>query len=121
MSRPKRSTPRTMRQAGELRRELTPAERKLWARLRGNQLNGINFRRQYAIGKYIADFCSVKEKLIIEVDGGQHAELEEYDEERTEYLEQQGYRVIRFWNREVMNDIENVLIAILYALEDAPT
>ena len=109
-----------MHQAGELRRELTPAERKLWTRLRGDQLNGSNFRRQHAIGKYITDFCSVKAKLIIELDGGQHAEQEEYDAERTCYLESQGYRVMRFWNYQVMNEIENVLIEIMYALEAPP-
>ena len=116
MPHPPRSDTRTKHHAGELRHELTPAERKLWARLRGDQL-GVNFRRQHAIGKYIADFCSVQAKLIIELDGSQHAEQAEYDAERTRYLEEQGYRVIRFWNHEVMNDIENVLLAIGYALE----
>jgi len=64
-----------MHQAGELRRELTPAERKLWSHLRTNQL-GVDFRRQHAIGSYITDFCSIKKKLIIELDGGQHLEQE---------------------------------------------
>ena len=104
-------------QAGELRKELTPAERKLWAYLRGNQLNGINFRRQHAIGSYIADFCSLKYKLIIELDGSQHLDQEEYDEERTKYLEEQGYKVIRFWNNQVMNDMESVIRAIIFSMD----
>ena len=118
MPRLHRSNPKTMHQAGWLCKESTPAERKLWAYLRGNQLNGVNFRRQHAIGNYIADFCSVKEKLIIELDGGQHLEQEEYDEGRTKYLELQGYKVIRFWNHQVMNDIEGVIFSIIHVLED---
>ena len=117
MSRPSRSNPKTMHQAGELRKELTTAERKLWAYLRGDQLNGINFRRQHAIGKYVTDFCSPKAKLIIELDGSQHLEQEEYDEERTNYLESQGYKVIRFWNDQVLNDMDGVIRAILLWME----
>jgi very-short-patch-repair endonuclease len=106
-----------MHQAGELRKELMPAERKLWAYLRGNQLNGINFRRQHAIGSYIADFCSLKYKLIIELDGSQHLDQEEYDQERTKYLEEQGYKVIRFWNNQVLNDMDGVIRAIIFAID----
>jgi very-short-patch-repair endonuclease len=112
-----RSNPKTRHKAIELRKELTPAERKLWARLRNNQL-GINFRRQHAIGQYIPDFCSPKAKLIIELDGSQHLEQEEYDQERTEFLEEQGYKVIRFWNNDVLNDIEGVILTIMHALKD---
>ena len=101
----------------KLRTELTPAERKLWLRLRNDQL-GVNFRRQHAIGSYIPDFCSLKAKLIIELDGSQHLEQQEYDEERTKYLEEQGYKVIRFWNSDVMNDINGVVLAISHALKD---
>jgi len=114
---PRRTTPKGYETAKKLRRQLTPAERKLWAVLRGDAL-GVSFRRQHAIGAYIADFCCVKKKLVIEVDGGQHLEQAEYDAERTKFLEAQGYRVIRFWNNEVMNDIEGVIRAILLALED---
>ncbi len=103
--------------ARKLRKEPTPAERKLWAYLRGNKLHGVNFRRQHAIGRYIPDFCSAKDKLIIELDGSQHLEQEEYDDERTKYLESQGYRVIRFWNNQVLNDIETVVRAITIELE----
>ena len=89
MPRTQRSNPKTKHRAIKLRKELTPAERKLWALLRNDQL-GVNFRRQHAIGKYIPDFCSPKAKLIIELDGSQHLEQEEYDQPRTEYLEEQG-------------------------------
>jgi very-short-patch-repair endonuclease len=117
MPHPPRSTPKIKRQAIELRHELTPAEHKLWARLRNDQLNGVNFRRQHAIGPYIADFCSVKAKLILELDGSQHLEQEEYDAERTKYLETQGYKVIRFWNNEVLNNLDGVILAIIQAME----
>jgi very-short-patch-repair endonuclease len=111
-----RSNPKTMHKAGQLRKDTTLAEGKLWSRIRNDQL-GVNFRRQHAIGKYIPDFCSPKAKLIIELDGSQHVEQEEYDTERTRYLEAQGYRVIRFWNNDVINNIEGVILAIMYALE----
>ena len=116
MPHPNRSNPKTKHRAVELRKELTPAERKLWSHLRNDQL-GVSFRRQHAIDNYIADFCSPKAKLIIELDGSQHLEQEEYDEERTKYLETQGYKVIRFWNNEVLKDIEGVILAIMYALK----
>jgi very-short-patch-repair endonuclease len=116
MARPRRSTPKIMHQAGELRKEPTPAERKLWSRIRNDQL-GVNFRRQHAIGNYIPDFCSPKARLVIELDGGQHLEQEEYDKERTKYLETQGYKVIRFWNNDVINNLEVVVLAIMNALE----
>jgi very-short-patch-repair endonuclease len=122
MPRSQRSDPKTKHNAIKLRKELTPAERKLWARLRNDQL-GVTFRRQHAIGNYIPDFCSPKAKLIIELDGSQHLEQEEYDQERTEYLEEQGYKVtpkgddVRFWNNDVMKDIEGVILAIMRALK----
>ena len=116
----KRSNPKTMHRAGELRKELTPAESKLWAYLRGDKLNGVNFRRQHAIGNFIVDFVSIKRKLVIELDGGQHVEQARfaYDIERTRYLELQGYKVIRFWNNQVENDIEGVIRVIGTTLHD---
>lgn len=116
MPRPPRSNSKTRTHAIELRKELTPTERKLWAIIRNDQL-GINFRRQHAIGIYIPDFICIEKKLIIELDGSQHLEQEQYDEERTKYLETQGYKVIRFWNNDVMNNIEGVILAIMNALE----
>lgn len=108
-----------MHNAGELRKNPTPAERKLWSRLRNRQLNGVRFRNQHAIGNYVPDFCAVKEKLIIELDGSQHLEQTEYDEERMKYFESLGYRVIRFWNNQVTKELENVILAIIHALEDS--
>ena len=117
MPRPKRSNPKTKHQAIELRKESTPAERKLWSKIRNDQL-GVTFRRQHAIGKYIPDFCCPKAKLIIELDSSQHLEQREYDEERTKYLKSLGYKVIRFWNNDVMNNIEGVILAMIHAMED---
>jgi very-short-patch-repair endonuclease len=114
----KRSNPKTMHQAGELRKEPTPAERKLWAYIRNAQLNGVKFRRQHAIGSYIVDFCSLKHKLIIELDGSPHLEQEEYDQERTRSLKEQGYRVVRFWNEQVMNDLDGVIRAIAFMIRE---
>lgn len=71
-----------------------------------------HFRKQHAIGNYIVDFCTPREKLIIELDGSQHIEQKEYDEERTEFLNSKGYRVLRFWNNDVMNNIDSVLNVI---------
>jgi very-short-patch-repair endonuclease len=113
-----RTTPKGYQHARQLRKEVTPAEAKLWAYLRGNKLEGVNFRRQHAIGKYIVDFCSPKAKLIIELDGSQHLDQEDYDEERAEYLASRGYKVIRFWNNDVMNKIEDVMQAVHQALDN---
>jgi len=118
MARPLRSNPKTRTRAIELRKELTPAERKLWALIRNDQL-GVSFRRQHAIGKYIPDFVCIKKKLIIELDGSHHLEQAEYDAERTKLLEAQGYKVIRFWNNEVMNDINGVIWNIQLALAES--
>ena len=114
---PKRSTPKVLHRAGELRREATPAEKKLWTHLRPLRKDGVCFRRQHAIGTFIADFCSPRGKLIIELDGSQHLEQQEYDTERTKYFEAQGYRVLRVWNNQVMDDIEGVMRAIVLAME----
>ncbi|MGE5774612.1 MAG: endonuclease domain-containing protein, partial [Chloroflexota bacterium] len=117
MPRQKRSNPKTRHRAIQLRKALTPAERKLWSRIRNDQL-GVAFRRQHAVGNFVPDFCSPKAKLIIELDGSQHLEQGEYDEERTKYLESLGYSVIRFWNNDVMNNIESVLLAIKDVLQE---
>lgn len=108
-----RSTPKIMRRAGELRLNPTPAGANLWSRLRAHRLSGVGFRRQHAIGKYITDFCAPSKLLIVELDGSQHLEQEEYDAERTEFLESKGYKVLRFYNNDVMNDIDNVLEVIM--------
>jgi very-short-patch-repair endonuclease len=98
-----------------LRQHATKAERKLWAVLRGRQFSGFKFRRQHPIGKYIVDFACTKYHLVIEADGGQHAD-NFGDDERTRYLEDQGWRVIRFWNADILANLEGVLESILDAL-----
>ena len=117
MPHPKRSNPKTMNLAGKLRKDPTPAERRLWSRIRNDQL-GVTFRRQHAIGNYIPDFVCIEKKLILELDGSQHLEQQEYDEERTKYLNSLGYKVVRFWNNDVMKDMDGVISAIFHALED---
>jgi very-short-patch-repair endonuclease len=101
----------------EMRHDPTEAEAKLWSQLRAHRANGIHFRRQHPIGPYIVDFCAVQPKLIIEVDGSGHLEQEEYDHQRTEFLETKGYRVLRFWNNEVLGDVETVMGVILETLK----
>jgi very-short-patch-repair endonuclease len=113
----KRANPKSYELARQLRKEPTPAEARLWIALRGNKLNGVNFRRQHAIGKYIVDFCALKKKLAIELDGSQHLEQSEYDIQRTAYLESQGYKVLRFWNEQVGKDIESVIHSIEVVLD----
>jgi very-short-patch-repair endonuclease len=105
----------------ELRNNSTKAERKLWAALRNRQLIGVRFNRQIPFGPYICDFVARSAKLIIEVDGGQHAVAAGYDLARTKFLETQGYRVIRFWNNEVLENIEGVVATIERALTDSPS
>jgi very-short-patch-repair endonuclease len=114
----RRTTPKVFANAKELRKNTTPAEQKLWAALRNDQL-GVSFRRQHAIGPYIVDFVCLKQKLIIELDGGQHLEQQQYDDERTAFLQSKGYRVLRFWNNDVLNDLNGVMSAILEALNKA--
>ena len=114
----KRTTPKIFARAKQLHREMTPAEAKLWAHLRAHRMGDVHFRNQHAIGNYIVDFVALRKKLIIELDGSQHLEQEEYDQERTKYLESQGYRVIRFWNNDVMNDIDGVILAIIHTLDN---
>lgn len=114
----RRATPKGYENARKLRKELTPAERKLWAHLSNRKLKGVKFRKQHAIGNYVPDFCAIKERLIIELDGSQHLEQQEYDEDRTKYFESLGYRVIRFWNNQIMNDMNGVILAVTFAIEE---
>ncbi|MDE3087965.1 MAG: endonuclease domain-containing protein [Chloroflexota bacterium] len=109
--------------ARELRRAMTPAEKKLWQHIRYGQLGGAQFRRQHAVGPYIVDFFCAKAKLVVEVDGDSHADPEQAkrDEERTAWLdEQKDYRVMRFWNNEVLHNIEAVLAEIMKVLNPQP-
>jgi adenine-specific DNA-methyltransferase len=91
-----------------LRKEMTDAEQVLWRVLRGRQLSGLKFRRQHPFGDYILDFVCLENLLVIEVDGGQHEEQAEYDEVRTHQLHKAGFHVLRFWNNEVLKEIEAV-------------
>ncbi len=100
-----------------MRCNLTEAEQKLWQAIRYGQMCGVHFRRQHAIGPFIADFCAPTKKLILEVDGGQHVEQQEYDAERTTYLAERGYRVLRFWNHEVLKELDAVLEVVRQAVE----
>ena len=102
--------------ARSLRRNMTDTEQMLWMSLRYRQLNGFKFRRQVVISHYIADFVCLEAKLVIELDGGQHIDNKNYDHQRTEYLKQQGFQVLRFWNHEVFNQLDVVLEQILNKL-----
>ena len=115
----KRTTPKIFGRAKKLHREMTEPETKLWAHLRAHRMGDVHFRNQHAIGNYIVDFCAPGRKLVIELDGSQHLEQEEYDKERTDFLESKGYRVLRFWNNVVMKDIDSVLRVIFDALNEA--
>ena len=114
----KRTTPKIFGHAKQLQRNMSPAEIKLWKHLRAHQMGNVHFRNQHAIGNYIVDFCAPRKKLIIELDGSQHLEQKEYDEGRTKYLESRGYRVLRFWNNDVVKDMENVLKVIWSVLNE---
>ena len=106
--------------ARQLRRNLTDAEKQLWRRLRQQQISSCKFRRQQPIGRYIADFVCFEKKLIVEVDGGQHADHASADSRRTIWLEGQGFRVLRFWNHDVLRNLDGVVEAIQQTL-DTPT
>ncbi|MDP6824349.1 MAG: DUF559 domain-containing protein [Dehalococcoidia bacterium] len=106
--------------ARKLRRDQTDAERMLWSKLRAGQLGCAKFRRQFPLPPYVADFCCEAARLIVEVDGGQHAESVEADQERTAFFEQEGYSVLRSWNNDVLTNIDGVAEVILKRL-GAPT
>ncbi len=106
--------------ARELRAAPTDAERKLWQGLRGRQLLGFKFRRQYPIAGYIADFACPEARLVVELDGGQHQQQQTYDDERTRKMAVNGYRVLRFWNHEVLLNTQDVFAEICRYLEPLP-
>ncbi|MGB9381948.1 endonuclease domain-containing protein [Candidatus Binatus sp.] len=98
--------------ARRLRREQTPAEQVLWRYLRSKRTGAVKFRRQHPIGTYFVDFCSLQRKLIIEIDGGQHADQSVEDEVRSSFLKSYGFRVLRFWNHQVLHNTNEVLAQI---------
>lgn len=108
-----------MARARSLRKASTPAENKLWDALRRKQIHSLRFRRQYPLGTYFADFVCLPARLIVEVDGGQHADDEGliYDRKRTAWLEGQRFRVLRFWNHEVFENMDVVLDRIADAVK----
>lgn len=106
-------TQKSLNFAKHLRTGQTDCENILWQYLRGKRLNNIKFRRQVPIGKYVVDFVNLGKKLVIELDGSQHIDNLEYDKERTEYLTQNGYKVIRFFDNDITGNIENVLNSII--------
>ncbi|WP_449467935.1 endonuclease domain-containing protein [Stenotrophomonas humi] len=105
----------TLERARRLRRNMTETERRLWSRLRGGQLNGLKFRRQHPIPPYIVDFYCEASQLVVELDGSQHNEVA--DRARTQFLEQQGLVVLRYWDHEVLRQIDAVLEAIVNMAE----
>ena len=109
--------PNSIARARQLRKQPTDAEQALWNVLRGRQLSGYKFRRQAPIGKYIVDFLCYRPGLVIELDGGQHLEQVNYDNQRTRWLKSQGYPVIRFWSNQALAEPDALLEAILMALK----
>ena len=102
----------------KLRRQMTDSERKLWQILRKKQICGVKFIKQYSVGNYILDFYCPKCRLAIEADGGQHAENIEYDNKRTEYLNNLNIQVLRLWNNEILQNIDGVGEKIIFTVEE---
>lgn len=115
MAKSYRTRTETLANAKEFRRTMTEAEKKLWARLRNRQIENAQFRKQVPVGPFIADFCCLKARLVVEVDGGQH-ETSPCDRERDAFLARNGYRVLRLWNNEVMGNIEGVAETVARSL-----
>ena len=114
----KPSTDTIRDRARQLRRDQTDVESKLWLCLRARQLSSAKFRRQYPIGPFITDFCCFEHRLVLEIDGSQHAFQAAADERRSAFLKSRGYKVLRFWDNEVIENIDGVLQQIAHALEE---
>jgi len=102
--------------ARKLRIDATDAEKRLWWHLRGGQVEHARFRRQQPVGKYIADFVNLEKKLVIEIDGSQHGNCNTHDKERDEWLRNEGFNVLRFWNNDIFENLEGVLETIRRAV-----
>jgi len=109
-----------LNRAKELRSGQTMIEQRLWYHLRAHRFMGLKFKRQKPIGHYIVDFVCLEHRLIIEIDGGQHAEQTDYDQVRDDWLRREGYTVLRFWNNEVLQQMEGVLEQIRIAVLPSP-
>ncbi|MGE0356561.1 MAG: endonuclease domain-containing protein [Burkholderiales bacterium] len=122
---PRRALPRPdpagLAFARGLRTRTTEAENRLWYFLRDRRFRGAKFRRQVPVGPYVVDFLCVSAALVVEVDGGQHSERVDRDEARSRFLEAKGFRVLRFWNDEVMGNIEGVMEVIAHGLTPDPS
>lgn len=103
--------------ASRLRRDQTDVEQRFWLAVRNRRLQGFKFRRQATIGSYVVDFLCVEKMLMVELDGGQHSEV--VDADRAHFLQMRGYRVLRFWNNEVLENFEGVLEAVIGALTNS--
>ena len=110
-----------LNKAKTLRTNQTEAEQRLWYHLRAHRFMGLKFKRQKPMGRYIVDFVCMERQLIIELDGGQHVEQVAYDQHRDAWLRSQGYTVLRFWNNEVMHQLEDVLEQIRCTLSPGPS
>jgi very-short-patch-repair endonuclease len=106
--------------ARKLRQEQTDAEKTFWNQVKDRRLEGHKFRRQVPIDPYIVDFMCLEKRLVVEIDGGQHDENRAKDDHRTRYIEQQGFRVIRFWNNDVLQNMPGVLEIVLASLGRRP-
>ncbi|GAB5489488.1 MAG: hypothetical protein Pars2KO_30580 [Parasphingorhabdus sp.] len=111
---------KTLKNAKQLRRNLTPQERTLWTKLQNRQLGGAKFRKQQPIGPYIVDFVCQEHKLIIEADGSQHADNPK-DAQRDKWLQDRDYTVLRFWNNDIRENLDGVLFTILDAFDQNPS
>jgi very-short-patch-repair endonuclease len=116
----KHPAPGAHARARTLRSNMTEAERRIWQILRSEQMQGHKFRRQVPIGRYIADFVCHKARLVIEIDGGQHERSSLREIGRSAFLQHEGYRVLRFWNNEVLTNLEGVYATIAEALDISP-
>ena len=115
----RRNLKRRTHRARDLRERSTDTEWKLWAILRNRQLAGCKFRRQFPIDRYFADFACREARLIVEIDGSQHADQSEYDAERTRIIETYGWQVVRFSNHDVLTNLEGVAETILIEIQSA--
>lgn len=106
-----------VKQARRLRQNQTNVEKTLWGFLRDRRFLGFKFRRQHPIGKYVVDFCCLKQKVVIELDGGQHAQRRAYDSARTNDIEKEGFRIVRFWNNQIMENPQGALENLAFLLK----